>query len=208
MSLHVDLMLPDERRIVTPLHPKTMLRIALGTLLVLALFWSISAYYGYRARLSERQRVMDRWAVMEVQQQDAARMGKELTACRGIVGELKGWRETRLQVAEWLERLAALCPPTLQLTDLRLSEAAVLGGPKNLPCRRFELRLTGRTGGPQADLNVRSLQAIFTNQPPFSNAVESVVIPAGSFRQDPAAGASKTDRIFELVIRCVPRVFP
>ena len=208
MSLRVDLMLPDEHRVVTPMHPKTMLRIVLATLILVALLGGLSAWQDYRVRENERQSAHERWAKMEVLQKEAAQMGKDLAMRRGIYGELQGWRGTRLPVVEWLERLAALCPPTVQLTDLRLTEAAILSGPKNLPCRRFELHLTGRTGGPQADRNVRSLQAIFTNQPPFSNAVESVAIPDGAFRQDPAAVADKSARVFELVIRCAPRVFP
>ena len=208
MSLHVDLLLPDERRVATPIHPKTLLQIVLVALIVIALFGGASALKSYRVRYNERQIAMARWAKMDVLQKEAAQMGKDLAVCRGIYGELQGWRGTRLPVAEWLERLAVLCPPTVQITDLRMTETAVLGGPKNVPCRRFELRLAGRTGGSQPDRNVRSLQAIFTNQPPFSNAVESVAIPEGSFRQDPAAGALKSDRVFELVIRCAPRVFP
>ena len=208
MSLHVDLMLPDERRVVTPTRPKTLLQIALGTLIVLALLGGVLSLQSYRVRYNERQIAKERWAKMESRQKEAAQMGKDLAVCRGIYGELQGWRGTRLPVAEWLERLAALCPPIVQLTDLRLTETAVLGGPKNLPCRRFELHLTGRTGGPQADRNVRLLQAIFTNQPPFSNAVESVAIPEGTFRQDSAAIEDKSARVFELVIRCAPRVFP
>ena len=208
MSLHVDLMLPDERRVVTPIRPKTLVQIVLGTLIVVALLGGISALQNYLVRHNEWRSAKERWAKMELRQKEVAQMGKDLAVCRGIYGELQGWHGTRLPVAEWLERLAALCPPTVQITDLRLTETAVLGGPKNLPCRRFELHLTGRTGGPQADQNVQSLQAIFTNQPPFSNAVESVAIPGGAFRQDPAAGAAKSDRVFELVIRCAPRVFP
>ncbi len=207
MSLHVDLLLPEERRVVTPMHPKRMLKILLGALILFALLAGASALQRYRVSYNERRSAAERWAKMEVRQKEAAQMGKDLAVCRGVYGELQGWRGTRLPVADWLERLATLCPPSVQLTELRMTETAVLGGPKNAPCRRFELHLAGRTGGPQADRNVLLLQAIFKNQKPFSNAVDSVTIPEGSFRQDPSAGAAKSDRVFELVIRCAPRVF-
>ncbi|MEI7436397.1 MAG: hypothetical protein WCL16_06285 [bacterium] len=208
MSLHVDLMLPDERRDVTPMRPKALLQILLGTLILFALLGAVKALHGYNLLTIERKDAKERWAKMELRQKTAARMGKDLAACREIYGELQGWQGTRLPVTEWMARLAALCPSTIQLNTLHLTGVTALGGPRKSPCRQFELRLTGRTDGTQADQNVCSLQAIFTNQPPFSNAVESVTVPEGAFRQDPDAAATKDDRVFELVIRCTPRVFP
>jgi len=43
--------------------------------------------------------------------------------------------------------------------------------------------------------------------PAFSNRVELVTVPNGGFRQDPARGALRADRIFDVLCRYRTRSF-
>jgi hypothetical protein len=63
------------------------------------------------------------------------------------------------------------------------------------------MRITGKTEAPRSEVNVVQFLDAF-KQPSFAGVIESAILPPGAFRQDPVA---KTDRIFEIICKYVPR---
>ena len=100
-----------------------------------------------------------------------------------------------------MEYLQQVIPPSIQLTEMRVTHDLLVMS-NNVPARVFEMRLSGRTGALRSEANVSEFREALSGQPPFDKFMETVSIPPGSFRQDPA---TKSDRVFEISCKYIPR---
>jgi hypothetical protein len=69
------------------------------------------------------------------------------------------------------------------------------------------MQITGRATSTRADAEVDKFRQDLAKHPAIKPYLLEIVIPPGSFRQDPDPKAAKTDRLFELVCKYKPLKF-
>lgn len=198
--MQINLIFEEEQRSASPVSLGLVLRLAAIVVIVLALVWAFSFYAGYHTLKNQVQAVQEDWKKTEPKYKAAVQMRNDLVERTATLNEIRGWRDSRIAWGEQLGNLQPAVPAVIQLTDLRVSQT-ILSLANNQPGRAFEIRISGRTAAARSEANVvQFMEAL--KQPPFAGVIKSVELPAGSFRQDPA---SKTDRIFDIICKYVPR---
>jgi hypothetical protein len=203
--MHVNLILDAERRSASPVPMTTLIRLVFASLVLLLLLAAFSIFSGFRNLQREVRGAREDWHRSEPKYEAAIKLRNDLALQKSILDEITGWQKARLEWGRQLEVLQKVVPASVQMTDLRVGQL-LLVLTNNAAGRVFEMRLAGRTGE-ASGADVDELRQAFTNQPPFVQVVEEAVIPPGAFKQDPTHGASRNDRVFEIVCRCKPRKF-
>jgi hypothetical protein len=201
--MRVNLMLESELRSASPVSFTMFVRMVAGTGVVLFILLLASLFTSYRALQNNVRYAGESWAQTEPKYIAALQLRSNLTLRAVTLKEIQGWRKTRIAWGGQLESLQTVIPPLVQLTELRVTQD-LLVTTNNIAARVFELRLVGRTGALRSEANVSELREALASQPPFDTILESANIPAGSFRQDPV---NKTDRVFEIVCKYLPKPF-
>ena len=198
--MHVNLLLAEEQRSSSPVSLGLVIRLAVITVLVLLVVWVFSFYAEYRTLQNQVHLMEEDWKRTEPKYKAAVQLRNELADRNVTLNEIQGWRDSRIAWGKQLESLLPAVPAVIQLTELRVSQM-VLSLSNNVSARVFEMRITGKTEAPRSEVNVVQFLDAF-KLPPFSGVIESAILPPGAFRQDPVA---KTDRIFEIICKYVPR---
>lgn len=201
--MHINLILETEQRSASPVSLSTLIRIVIATVAIVLSLWLVSVYLSYRELKNSVKYCDVEWAQTEPKFVAAQQLRQELIVKSAKLKEIKGWHTTRIEWGLQMEGLQAVIPPLIQLTEFRVSQD-ILTLSNNVPARVFELRLSGKTGAARSESNVSAFQMALFKQPPFDSFVEAVNIPAGAFRQNPL---NKTDRVFEIVCKYIPRSF-
>ena len=203
---HINLLMDEERRIASPLPLRVLLRI--GLMLVCCGFAIATLLLVVSRRHAQNQAVLARaeWQDLKPQHDSLLRTRNALADVRNAARQLKACTHARLAWGDELAALQAVVPADVQLTELRVSQTVTSATWTVVAVRSYEMRLSGRSGGEEADVHVRRLIEGLSS-PAFSNRLEAVVVPAGGFRPDPARGALRTDRIFDIVCRYRARSF-
>ena len=199
--MHVNLLLAEEQRSSSPVSMGLVIRLSVITVLVLLVVWVFSFYAEYRVLQNQVLAAEEDWKRTEPKYKAAVQLRNELADRNVTLNEIRGWRDSRIAWGKQLEMLLPAVPAVIQLTELRVSQM-VLSLSNNVSARVFEMRITGKTAAPRSEVNVVQFQDAL-KQPPFAGVIESAILPPGAFRQDPVA---KTDRIFEIICKYVPRV--
>lgn len=199
--MHVNLLLDEERRSSSPVSLGLIIRLTVITVLVLLIVGAFSFYAEYRTLQNQVASTTDEWKRTESKYTAAVQLRNELADRNVTLNEIKGWRDSRIAWGKQLESLLPAVPAVIQLTELRVNQM-VLSISNNVSARVYEMRITGKTAAPRSEVNVVQFLEAF-KQPPFAGVVDSAILPPGAFRQDPVA---KTDRIFEVICKYVPRV--
>lgn len=201
--MHINLILETEQRSASPVSPAAMVRILIGTAVVLLVLWLLSVYMAYRDLKAGVAGSENQWTQTEPKYIAAKQLRNDLALKTDKLKELQGWHTTRIEWASQLESIQRVIPSLIQLTELRVSQEILILS-NSIPARVFELHLSGKTGSSRSEINVSDFQEALFKLPPFDSFVESVSIPQGAFRQDPA---NKSDRVFEIVSKYLPRSF-
>ena len=192
--MHVNLIYDTELRSTSPVSLSLAIKLAAGSIIFLLLLGAFSVWTAFYTLQTDVAKAREEWRRTEPRHQAAIKLRTDLAVQNAILKQIVGWRHTCMDWGEQLDRLQAVVPAEVQLTDLRLSQVILITS-NNVPARVYELRLTGRAGSAGSEENISQLKQSLANAP-FDRVIESVTIPPGSFRQDPAA---KTSRVFELV---------
>jgi Tfp pilus assembly protein PilN len=212
VTLQVNLIRDEERRSAAMVYLRQAAR-AVGALLVLAILLLVLVM-GVRLRnvRASADEARARWKKLEPDFVRVQQLRSGRNAAAQVDQDLRAFTNAQLRFAARLEAIGRLVPANVQLTELRLTQQEVLQpADKTRPAagkttqRVYELRLVGRTGGPQARESVSRLIESLRSDAVFSGTVEKV--SSTSFRQDPAPGAARDDRIFEIGCRFKPRRF-
>jgi Tfp pilus assembly protein PilN len=201
--MRVNLILESERRSTSPVSLSVVIRTAAGVAILLVMMFVVSLISSYRALNNSVRYVDEEWKRTEPKYKAALQIRGDLEKTTATLKEIQSWRETRLAWGQQMEYLQQVVPPLVQLTEMRVTQDLLVLS-NNIPARVFELRLSGRTGSLRSEANVSELREALAGRPPFNAFIESVSIPPGAFRQDPAV---KSDRTFEIVCRYFPRPF-
>lgn len=196
-------MIDTERRSASPVPLPVVIRIGVGALVVLGLMLGVSLFSSYRALANNVRQAEEEWKRTEPKYKAALQLRSDLANKAATLKEIQSWRQTRIAWGDQLAQLQRIVPSMIQLTELHVTHDLLVAS-NNVPARVFELRLSGRTGSLRSEANVSELREALSAQPPFDALIETVSIPPGSFRQDPA---SKSDRTFEMVCKYLPRPF-
>lgn len=201
MNLSVNLLSETERRSGSPISPVFMIRvasIALPSLIVLGIAALFISARNMERDLASREQALER---LRPQLDLVARVHKQAKTYKAMMTMIAEWQSTGIAWHEQLQFIRESVPPSIQLTRLRLDDFTQMVD--GSPARAYSIHLQGKTGGARAEDNVQALRQALITSEPLAPFLESVEIPPGTFVQDPAPGALKTDRLFEM--RCVYR---
>lgn len=199
--MHINLIYEDEQRGASSVSLWLLARVAMGALAFFVVFGIVMFTIGYRSLKQQVNTLDTEWIYTEPKYKAAIQVRNDLSDRRETLKALQGWRDARIAWGGQLEALAHIVPDVVQLIDLRVSHT-VLVVANNIPARVFEVKISGRTDAVRSEVNVVQFLDGF-KLPPFDRFVESAVLPAGAFRQDPGV---KSDRIFEIVCKYSPRL--
>lgn len=205
MNLRVDLILQSEQRSGSRITLAAVSRVAAIVVPSILAVVLILAFARYRALQSDLQESQATWHDLEPQYKAALVLQKELFQRKVILLEIEGWRTARVEWSSLLRGLQGAVPPSIQFTELR--SESLIQTVSNQTARVFRLQIRGKTGGPNAQENVTRLRRQMVADAAVTSVVDSVEIPPGAFEQDPTPGASKYDRVFEVVCRFTPSYF-
>ena len=201
--MHVNLILDEEKRSSSPVPLGLVVRLFVITMLVLGAVWLFSFYADYHALQGEVRSLDEEWARTESKYKTATRLRSDLGDQETTLGEILGWRDSRIEWGKQLQAVQAVVPAVIQLSDLRVNQSVVAQAGGTL-AKVYELRLSGQTPAERSELNVVQLLEGLKG-PPFDRFIESAVLPTGSFRQDPT---DKSARAFNIVCKYFPRPLP
>jgi len=205
MNLRVDLIQDSERRSASPVSIAFLIRILLfAAISALALAILI---FGKQMRDVSEQLYWVKEDIKKLQPPYDAQIAltTELNRQKTLLAEFQNWKAVRLPFADQLTALQEMVPPTIQLTELRIDRVVQTVDKK--PARVFKLHIKGRAVSARADAEVDRLRQSIAKAPAIQPFLQEIVIPPGSFRQDPDPKAAKTDRLFEIVLKYKPLKF-
>lgn len=198
--MHVNLLYVEEQRSASPVSLWLMVRVAIGAGLFLVIFWTFMFSLGYSSLKHQVSTLDTEWKYTDPKYKVALQVRNALAARVATLKALQGWRDARIAWGRQLDDLGGIVPEAVQLTEIHVSHT-VVAQKNNVPARVFEVKFAGRTSAERSEVNVVQFLNGFKVQP-FSQFVESAVLPPGAFRQDPVV---KTDRIFEVACKYFPR---
>jgi Tfp pilus assembly protein PilN len=199
--MHINLIYKDEQRSASPVSFWLMMRVAIGAALFLAVFGVVMFMVGYSSIKHQVNALDNEWKYADPKYKAAIQVRKELSERADTLKALQGWRDARIAWGGQLESLGGIVPAVIQLTEIRITHAVLLIS-NNTPTRVFEAKFSGRASADRSEVNVVEFLNGFKEKP-FSQFVESALLPPGAFRQDPVI---KSDRIFEIVCKYYPRL--
>ena len=199
--MHINLLYREEQRSASPVSLGLMVRVALGAGLFLVIFWAFMFSLGFSSLKHQVSTLDTEWKYTDPKYKAALQVRNELGDRTATLKALQGWRDARIAWGRQLESLGGIVPEAVQLTEIHVSHTVMVVRNNN-PGRVFEVKFSGRTSAERSEANVLQFLNGFKANP-FSQFVESAVLPPGAFRQDPVV---KTDRIFEIVCKYIPRL--
>lgn len=205
MNLRVDLIEISERRSASPVSLAMFLRIL--TITLLAIIALVALLYGNRMREVREQLRVVKADIKQIKPQydEQIALTTNLSRQKEVLGELKGWESARFPLYAQLKAIQGIVPPTIQLTELRVDR--VLQTVDKKTARVFKMQIKGRATTSRADAEVDKFRQDLAKDPAIQPLLQEIVIPPGSFRQDPNPKAEKTDRLFEIVCKYKPMKF-
>ncbi len=204
MNLQVNLLHPEEQRSAGLVRLRRVLRVVglfLATVMVLAALWL--GVRLQRLRLAV-ETAGEHWTRLSPEYTLSQRLHAEFAQAQGIRAEWESNTRAQLKLADQLESLPYLVPSGIQLAELRVSQQVIVVE-TNVPVRLYELRLSGRTTGAMAQTHVRQLLDNLHHEPVLRGTLDQ--ISSSAFRQDPARGAGREDRVFEILCKYKLRRF-
>ena len=200
MSLHIDLFSENERANPSgKILQTTLITGAVVVLLglVLYVFQNFFMLQASQAALSRAQRRSDE---MKQNHKLALALIADIADARASLDEMVAFSNVQAQVARQLYAIAVSVPPEIQLTRLSIDNALVAGGPKHdLPARRYNATITGRTDAEGVNERIRS----FIAEMKAADGLFGTVSPGGVS----VDSAKSSDRIFEINFALEPRAY-
>lgn len=158
MNLRVDLIYPAEQRSASPISLKAVGRILLILALVaigFAVGKNLLAIAGLKSRLAEQDRL---WTDIAPEKARAATLIKEAGQNLEFLGELKGWKKSRLAWGDQLRALAKVVPEQIQIKSLRVQHEFTVIKDKKVG-RRYSLAMSGRSDSEGAEMYVDAFRS-------------------------------------------------
>ena len=165
MSVRVNLLQPDERRLYSAVGRGFMVKLAAGAAGALTLLFAVLFLSNMRTVVGGLSSARSQWQDIEAAYDKAVLVKQDLDQHILLDRELQGWSDSRVKWLGPLHELQDLVPDNVQLTSLRVSSQIVVekaerkpgveGAGKEKPpdkvARVFDVRLDGKAYGARAD---------------------------------------------------------
>lgn len=216
--LHLNLLNEQERFSSSPVRSRVMIPmfVILATA-GLGVWWSL---FSFRLHDANQQKAAVETRVSELT--PAFEHVKDLrareTESTAVLQQLGFYRAARLLFGDALQRVPAVVPAAVQLTEMRIKPPSPpppapvsktnpkSAGPTNLS-ETVTLLLTGRAGGDRPSEAIRALLESLRS-PAFTNLIRTAEIPKGAFRQEASKNsAAPNTLLFEITCDCSERRF-
>lgn len=168
MTYRIDLLLPSERRGTGRVSKKFMLfagSSVAAVILLSSVGWVMMESHKHKSRLSA---VKNQWAQLDKVYKTVTAVQKETAKIKPMAGFADGWSKSRPPLGDILDAFQDVPPPTIQLTQMTLSEAYDKEG-----ARTITLALQGVVSGDNPEEDVQRLSVGLKNSEPFDKLVES-----------------------------------
>lgn len=205
MNLRVDLIQDNERRSASPVSLAFAIRI-LSFGIISALTLTVLIFGKRMSDVNEQLRwVNEDIKKIQTQYDEQIALTANLNRQKTALTELQGWESAHLPFYEQLKAIQRMIPPTIQLTEFHIDR--VMQTVDKKAARVFQIKIKGRATSARADAEVDKLRLDISKDPAIQPYLQEIVIPPGSFRQDPDLKAAKTDRLFEIICKYKPLKF-
>ncbi|MCX7591493.1 MAG: hypothetical protein N2255_07680 [Kiritimatiellae bacterium] len=201
MNLHIDLILPSERRSPGPVSMKTfrLIGIFLAPLvLLLLLAYGVVNEIGVRRQMKATEAI---WAEMQSRHRQVAALRAKVQKSSAILSELQGWSRSTLAWHKQLLSLQAEVAPTIQLTSLKVDQTLQVGS-GTPPSRLFTMTIRGVARGENPEKDVQALQQRLRHASAFAPLVQAVEVTHYGMAPD-----VKEHRVFQFVCKYQSRLF-
>jgi hypothetical protein len=173
MNLRVDLMQESEYRYQGPVSRKFAGAALGGFIGAVVLLW---AAYAIEQELSLRKEIAqlsNDWNGIEARYKANKFKRLSYAACQSYQRELKPWADTRMDLADRLDELKQIVPPTIQLTRFFVqTEWEVIKLPP--PPAPDANTIQGRAGGVDAEEDVRQLAIRLKSSRDYGTTFETI----------------------------------
>ncbi|NLB55235.1 MAG: hypothetical protein GX811_05630 [Lentisphaerae bacterium] len=156
MNLHINLILPSERRSGSNVSSKFLLQLVAVILPVLLLLLVLSLIIINKQTSSKLLALKSTWAQTEITQKTVQDIQQEMSASTNLVHDLTLWLDSKLETHVMLKELAEVIPVTAQLTMLTLNDNLV--SISNTFQRAGVLFLRGKVTGKQPGEDISNLE--------------------------------------------------
>lgn len=201
MNLHVDFILPSERRNPNPVSWKAIKLIVwiVGPLIVLLLVaYAIVIFFALRRDVQVAEAA---WSELQTRHQEIVALRARVQTSSAILTELEGWKRSALAWHKQLLSLQAEVAPSIQLTSLKIEHSTQRGG-GTAPARIFTVTIRGVARSTSPENDVQALQQRLRDASAFAPLVRSVEVSHFSVAPD-----VKEHRVFQITCRYQPRPF-
>ncbi|MGQ9663452.1 MAG: hypothetical protein ACUVWX_14120 [Kiritimatiellia bacterium] len=201
MNLHIDFILPSERRNPNPVSWKAIKLIAwiVGLLIVLVLVaYAIVIFFALRREVQVAEAV---WSDLQTRHQEIVALRSRVQTSSDILTELEGWKRSALAWHKQLLALQAEVAPSIQLTSLKIEQTTQIGS-GTAPTRLFTVTIRGVARGTSPENDVQALQQRLRDASAFASLVRSVEVSHFGVATD-----VKEHRVFQITCRYQPRDF-
>lgn len=201
-SLRIDLIAEDEQRSAAPISMRGIARIATIAVPLVVLLGVASTVVRFMAlKNTERMREAE-WLVVEPQSEEAKKLTAAMVTNRKILKLVNGWENSNLRWTDQLLALRESVPGEIQLVNLKVTqEIRAADGKTKRFCR---LSIQGKARGTNAQDRVDGLRHSLADDEAFGTNLADVEVK--EFRADPAKGAGKDDRVFQIASNYKPLV--
>jgi hypothetical protein len=212
-NFRIDVILEEERRSASPVSIKLAARIA-GIAVAAIILLVATIFVGGVLRLkAQASRINDDWKELEPQWEQAKQDKKEYEKNKAILDEIKGWNKSRIEWHKHLMQIMDVIPQGVELDKMAIKgsigvaddHAAMQFGMVMDGAAREDKKNKSYARSPQED--VMEFEKLLNTAPFAKTMLANVEVPPQFFTDDKAAGASKQDRKFKIVVSYKPRKF-
>jgi len=204
MNLHVDLIVPSERRSANPLNARSAQRVLLIVGPVAALLLIGTLVVGFLQLKWELSMLETQWSTTAPRKTEADALRNQVSENSDVLAEVRGIKASRIPMRELVAGILIETPPSIQLRGLTVNQFPTLEVDGRL-ARHGGFSAEGKVSGAQAEEDVSTLRERFTQAPVFTQLVASATV--AEYGPDPARGAGREDRTFRIDATLQPRPF-
>ena len=203
MNLRVDFTLPDEQRSASLLNAKSLTRVGMLIAPLLVVLFIGHTLLGMFLLKRQAQTYQSQWESADGVRKSAMQMRAAVLKNEGILAELRGWKSSTLPWNEWVRGLLDVAPEDVHFTALQLTHSIASTADKKL-ARVWTMQLEGHAQGHDSRGNVEGIKDKLAGGS-MSNMFDSVSVTR--YAADTSVGSSRSDRIFQITAKFVPREF-
>ena len=197
MSLHINLLLDEERSNPSGRILHTTVCAAAAVIIVGVGLWVLQTFFMLQSSRTALSRAEKRNDEMKQSHKAALEMIAEIANAKEYLSDITAFSNAQLSVSTRLYAIAVSVPEDAQLTSLKIKSDLVAGGEKgNLPARKYSGEISGRTSGDGVEERLKA----FISDMNSADGLLGKVTPGGVSVDT----ANSNERVFDIKFALAP----